>query len=78
MVSRIFDVEKWWWRGMHESRIWGPGGVHIASSWQDGLVRRAENEKGEKQRILWFENMERTGKVQSRKGKKKIMNLVPD
>jgi acyl-CoA thioesterase len=26
-------------RGIHESKIWDSRGVHVASSWQDGLVR---------------------------------------
>jgi hypothetical protein len=29
-------------RGMHESRIWAADGTHVASTWQDGLLRRAE------------------------------------
>jgi len=29
-------------RGLHESRIWSPGGVHVATTWQDGLVKKAE------------------------------------
>jgi acyl-CoA thioesterase II len=77
----VLEEGEWWcqesWtprsgggRGMHESRIWDPSGVHVASSWQDGLVRRAENEKGEKQRIMWFENMERLGKIRSEGGGK--------
>jgi acyl-CoA thioesterase len=57
-------------RGIHESRIWGPSGAHIASSWQDGLVRRAENDRGEEQRIMWFENMERPGKLPSEGSRK--------
>jgi acyl-CoA thioesterase len=57
-------------RAMHESRIWGPSGVHVASSWQDGLVRRAEDKKGEKQRIMWFENMKRLGKIPGERGGK--------
>lgn len=28
-------------RGQHESKIWTSAGLHIASSWQDGLIRRA-------------------------------------
>lgn len=47
------DARGWWvqeaWtgrseggRGMHESRIWSPEGVHVATTWQDGLVKKAE------------------------------------
>jgi hypothetical protein len=51
-------------RGMHESRLWDPSGeVHIASSWQDGLVRKAEREEDQKQRLLWFEGMRKAGKL---------------
>lgn len=51
-------------RGMHESRIWDVRGVHVASSWQDGLVRKAEK-PGElhKQRLMWVEGMRRRGKI---------------
>ena len=31
-------------RGIHESRIWGEDGTHIATTMQDGLVRKAEGE----------------------------------
>lgn len=31
-------------RGIHESKIWDANGLHIASSFQDGLVRRASGE----------------------------------
>lgn len=27
-------------RGLHETKIWDSRGTHIASSWQDGLVRK--------------------------------------
>jgi acyl-CoA thioesterase len=45
-------------RGMHESRIWDHRGVHIASTWQDGLVRKRvdENEKGQ-----WEDNFDKSG-----------------
>ncbi|KAK4988234.1 hypothetical protein LTR50_004060 [Elasticomyces elasticus] len=26
-------------RGIHQSRMWGPTGVHVASSWQEGMIR---------------------------------------
>lgn len=26
-------------RGIHNSRLVGPGGIHVASSWQEGMVR---------------------------------------
>jgi len=36
-------------RGIHQSRLIGPGGRHVASSWQEGLLRvgkdSAEQEK---------------------------------
>jgi acyl-CoA thioesterase len=50
-------------RGMHESRMWSPKGVHVASTWQEGLVRKAEREEDEKQRLLWEEGMRRTGRL---------------
>lgn len=36
-------------RGIHHSRMWGPGGVHIASSWQEGLIRIKKTDEAEKQ-----------------------------
>lgn len=60
-------------RAVHESWIWkledgeGEGGrgrdVHIASSWQDGLVRYSEKREEQKQRLLWFQGMRRMGLV---------------
>lgn len=50
-------------RGMVESRMWNKRGLHVASSWQDGLVRKAEKEVDQKQRLHWYEAMERTGKI---------------
>lgn len=50
-------------RGMHESRIWDSDGVLVASTWQDGLVRKAESEEGQKQRLAWFEGMRKMGKL---------------
>jgi acyl-CoA thioesterase II len=47
-------------RGMHESRIWDEKGVHVASTWQDGLVRSGRNQK---QKWAWVEGMERLGKL---------------
>jgi len=29
-------------RGIHESKIWDASGLHVASTWQDGLVRRTQ------------------------------------
>lgn len=29
-------------RGMHESKIWNEKGLHVASTWQDGMVRKAD------------------------------------
>lgn len=26
-------------RGIHHSRMIGPGGLHVATSWQEGMVR---------------------------------------
>jgi acyl-CoA thioesterase len=46
-------------RGMHESRIWDSTGKHIASSWQEGMVRRAESTTDQKQRLYWEEGMRR-------------------
>jgi acyl-CoA thioesterase II len=48
-------------RGMHESRIWDKRGLHVASSWQDGLVRKAERVEDQKQKWGWVEEMERMG-----------------
>lgn len=30
-------------RGVHESWIWSPDGTHVASTWQEGLVRQSED-----------------------------------
>jgi hypothetical protein len=54
---------------MHESRIWSPSGVHVASTWQEGLVRKAEKVEDEKQRLLWEEGMKRLGRLGEAKGK---------
>lgn len=35
-------------RGIHQSRMIGPKGVHVASSWQEGMVRVGTNEKAQK------------------------------
>jgi acyl-CoA thioesterase len=48
-------------RGMHESKIWNSRGVHVASTWQEGLVRKADRIENEKQRLLWEEGMRRGG-----------------
>ncbi|KAL2075681.1 hypothetical protein VTL71DRAFT_624 [Oculimacula yallundae] len=55
-------------RGVHESRIWkldDDGGterdVHVASSWQDGVVRYSKNRSEQKMRLLWFEGMRKMG-----------------
>ena len=58
-------------RAVHESWIWKLGedeqgqrrDVHIASSWQEGLVRYSEVKSEQKQRLLWFEGMRRMGMV---------------
>lgn len=78
------DEEGWkgeWWvqeawtsrsgqgRGMHESRIWSPSGVHVASTWQEGLVRKAEKAEDEKQRLLWEEGLKRMARLD---GKEKL------
>ena len=47
---------------MHESRIWDKRGKLLASTWQDGLVRRVEREEDQRQRLLWFEGMRKMGK----------------
>jgi acyl-CoA thioesterase len=53
-------------RGMHESQIWSPSGRHVASTWQEGLIRRAEREEGEKQRLMWEEGMKKNGRLRGR------------
>ena len=50
-------------RGIHQSRIWDESGTHIASTWQDGLARKADKEQDQKQKKLWFEGMERAGRL---------------
>jgi acyl-CoA thioesterase II len=55
-------------RGMHESRIWDQRGVHVASTWQDGLVRKGEDQK---QKWAWIDGMERKGKL----GKEELKTL---
>jgi hypothetical protein len=70
----VLNEGEWWcqeaWtprseggRGMHESRIWDAKGVHVASTWQDGLVRKAENEEGQKQKQVWFNGMRKMGRL---------------
>ncbi len=55
----IVDEERWFcqeaWtprsgggRGMHESKIWNEEGLHIATSWQEGLVKGQGEEAKEK------------------------------
>jgi acyl-CoA thioesterase len=56
-------------RGMHESRIWSPSGKHVASTWQEGLVRRAERVEDEKQRLMWEEGMKKNGRLPQEKGR---------
>jgi acyl-CoA thioesterase II len=69
----VMRDDEWWlqeaWtprsghgRGMHESRIWDKRGKLVASTWQDGLVRKAEREEDQRQRLLWFEGMRKMGK----------------
>ncbi len=48
---------------MHESWMWSPEGVHVASTWQEGLVRKADRKEDEKQRLLWEEGMRQTGRL---------------
>jgi len=50
-------------RGMHESKLWSPKGVHVASTWQEGLVRKAGRVEDEKQRLMWEEGMRRGGRL---------------
>ena len=50
-------------RGLHESRLWDCNGVHIASTWQDGLVRKAQRVEDQKQRLLWLGRMGRAAKI---------------
>lgn len=51
---------------MHESWIWSPSGRHVATTWQEGLIRRAEREEGEKQRLMWEEGMRKNGRLGGR------------
>ncbi|KAE9372363.1 Thioesterase/thiol ester dehydrase-isomerase [Stipitochalara longipes BDJ] len=68
------EKEEWWvqeaWtprsgqgRGMHESKIWSPSGIHVASTWQEGLVRKADRIEDEKQRLMWEEGMRIGGRL---------------
>ena len=57
---------------MHESRIWDAKGVHVASSWQDGLVRKADREEDQKQKNSWIEGMERMGRIKKGLGRYKL------
>jgi hypothetical protein len=50
-------------RGIVESRIIDRNGVHVASTWQDGLVRKAERESDQKQRMLFSRAMETDGRL---------------
>lgn len=77
----LLSLEGDWWcqeawtprseggRGMHESRIWNSKKIHIASTWQDGLVRKAESEAVLKQRALWTESMRRKGLISNEESK---------
>lgn len=66
--------EDWWcqeaWtsrseggRGMHESHIWNKEEIMIASTWQEGLVRKAEGGNAQRQRAAWMEMMNRRQSV---------------
>jgi acyl-CoA thioesterase len=59
-------------RGLHESRIWDERGMHVASTWQDGLVRKADREEDQKQKRSWFEGMERMGGLRKGLGRYKL------
>jgi acyl-CoA thioesterase len=50
-------------RGMVESRIIKQNGVHVASSWQDGLIRKAKSSEDEKLKALWYKTMTKNGKL---------------
>lgn len=69
----LFKDGEWWiqeyWtprsgqgRGVHESRIWDVRGKHVASTWQEGMVRRAEHREQQKNRLFWEEGMRRMGR----------------
>lgn len=45
-------------RGMVESRILDSNGLHVASTWQDGLVRKAARESDQKQKLTWLRMLE--------------------
>jgi acyl-CoA thioesterase len=68
-VSEAWTPRSGQGRGMHESRIWSPSGVHIASTWQEGLVRKARRVEDEKQRLLWEDGMRSLGRLGEMKGK---------
>lgn len=57
-------------RGIHESRIWNARGANMASSWQEGLVRRAEKIEDQRQRILWEDGMRKLGVPFGKKAQK--------
>jgi acyl-CoA thioesterase len=74
LLFRGDGKDEWWiqeaWtprsgqgRGLHESWIWSPEGVHVATTWQEGLVRKADRKEDEKQRLLWEEGMRKTGRL---------------
>ena len=50
-------------RGIHGSRIWDSNVIHVASTWQDGLTRRANSGAAQKQKMQWLEGMERAGRL---------------
>jgi len=77
----IMKKEEWWcqesWsarseggRGMVESRIINKNGEHVATTWQDGVARKAQRPEDEKLKINWYEQMEKRGKLPKGAGSK--------
>lgn len=73
----LMKGEDWWcqeaWtsrseggRGMHESHIWNKDEVMIASTWQEGQVRKADGGNAQRQRAAWIDMMKRAGGINTK------------
>lgn len=70
----VMKEDEWWcqeqWtsrseggRAMVDSRIMTRDGLHIATTWQDGVARKARGPQDEKIRILWYDCMAKNGRL---------------
>lgn len=70
----LLSEQDWWcqeaWtsrsgggRGMHESHIWRNDEILIASTWQDGLVRKEREGVVHQQRAAWVDGIRKSGMI---------------